>query len=318
MDGLKPITRLRVALIGVAVAALLITTLSTRATAAAAGSSLTGSRPAWAAKATDLGALRSSQRVDFQVMLAVRNAAAAEQEVAAVSTPGSSTFHQFLTDAQFDARFAPSAATEAVVAAWLRSAGLTVVSVASSRMYVEVQGTVAQADRLLGTSLHNYRYQGQTLAAPTANYLVPAQLRTAIAGIVGLDGSHATTAGTIPGPPPGARYGVQPCSAYYGQKVATSVPSAYGQQWPYTICGYSAAQYQEAFGLAELDQRWEQWPWGDGRHHGRLRRADHPRRRQHVVEAGGAPDADGALQSDHTEVQRVQRAERVRTAGLVR
>jgi subtilase family serine protease len=251
VDGLKRITRLRVALIGVAVAALLTTTLSTWATAAAAGSSLTGSRPSWALKATDLGALPSSQRVDFQVVLAVRNAAAAEQEVAAVSTPGSSTFRQFLSDAQFDARFAPASSTEGAVAAWLRSAGLTVVSVASSRMYVEVQGTVAQADRLLGTSLHNYRYQGQTLSAPAANYVVPAQLRTAVAGIVGLDGSHATTAGTLPGPPPGARYGVQPCSAYYGQKVATAVPSAYGQQWPYTICGYSAAQYQDAFGLAD-------------------------------------------------------------------
>ncbi len=254
MDGLKRITRLRVALIGVAVAALLTTTLSTRATAAAASSSLTGSRPTWALKATDLGALPSSQRVDFQVVLAVRNAAAAEQEVAAVSTPGSSTFHQFLTDAQFDAQFAPAPATEAAVAAWLRSAGLSIVSVASSRMYIEVQGSVAQADRLLGTSLHNYRYQGQTLPAPTANYLVPAQLRGAIAGVVGLDGTRAQTAGTLPGPPPGSRYGVQPCSAYYGQKVATTVPSAYGQQWPYTICGYSPAQYQSAFGLTQSIQ----------------------------------------------------------------
>jgi len=137
------------------------------------------------------------------------------------------------------------------VAAWLRSSGLTIISVASSRMYIEVRGTVAQADRLLGTSLHNYRYQGQMLPAPAGNYLVPAQLSSAIAGIVGLDGSHAQTAGTLPGPPPGARYGVQPCSAYYGQKVASGLPAAYGQQWPYTVCGYSAAQYQTAFGLAD-------------------------------------------------------------------
>ena len=253
VHGLRSITRVRGALIGVSTAALLTTTLSANVSAAGVGgsSSLAGSRPSWAAKAADLGALPNSQPVDFQVVLGIRNAAAAEQEVEAVSSPGSSSFGHYLTDAQFDATFAPAKATEAAVASWLRSDGLRIVSVASSRMYIEVSGTVAQADRLLGTSIHNYRHQGQTLPEPTGNYLVPAQLRGAIAGIVGLDGSHAQTAGTIPGPPPGARYGVQPCSAYYGQKVATSVPPAYGQQWPYTICGYSAAQYQAAFGLTE-------------------------------------------------------------------
>ena len=44
-------------------------------------------------------------------------------------------------------------------------------------------------------------------------------------------------------------YGVQPCSAYYGEKIATAQPQAYGQYWPYTICGYSADQYEQAFGL---------------------------------------------------------------------
>jgi subtilase family serine protease len=252
VGALQSITRSRGILIGVSGAALLTATLSNHVSAAgvSASTSLAGSRPAWVATATDLGALPSSQAVDFQVVLGVRNAAAAEREVEAVSTPGSPQYRDFLTDAQFDAAFAPTAETEAAVAAWLRSAGLSIVSVASSRLYIDVSGSVAQAERLLGVSLHNYRSQGQVLPAPTGNYRVPAGLNLAIAGIVGLDGSHAQPAGTLPGPPPGARYGVQPCSAYYGQKVATSLPSAYGQQWPYTICGYSASQYEQAFGLA--------------------------------------------------------------------
>jgi len=252
VHDLRGITKLRSVLIGVSTGALLFTTLGIQANAAGtSGTSIAGSRPAWASKATDLGALPGSKAVDFQVVLGLRNAAAAEQEVAAVSTPGSSSYGHFLTDAHFDATFAPAASTEAAVASWLRSAGLTIVGVAASRMYIEVSGTVAQADRLLGTSLHNYRYQGQTLPAPAGDYVVPAQLSTSIAGFVGLDGSRGQTADTLPGPPPGARYGVQPCSAYYGQKMATSLPSAYGQKWPYTICGYSAAQYQSAFGLTQ-------------------------------------------------------------------
>ena len=38
--------------------------------------------------------------------------------------------------------------------------------------------------------------------------------------------------------------------AYYGQKVATDKPKAYGRTWPYTICGYGAKQYESAFGLS--------------------------------------------------------------------
>jgi subtilase family serine protease len=57
---------------------------------------------------------------------------------------------------------------------------------------------------------------------------------------------------TLPGPPPGARYGVQPCSAYYGQKVATDQPAANGQKEPYTVCGYGPQQYQSAYGETPL------------------------------------------------------------------
>jgi subtilase family serine protease len=251
VPGLMNITRFRGGAVGLAAAALVTTTISIQAGAAAGTSAIAGSRPGWAAAARDLGAVRASQAVDFQVVLGLRNSAEAEQEVQAVSTPGSAAYGHFLTDAQFDAAFAPTAATEAAVAAWVRSAGLSVASVASSRMYIEVRGTAAQAERLLGVSLHNYRSQGETLPAPTANYTVPSQLSAAISGIAGLDGTHAQTAGTIPGPPPGARYGVEPCSAYYGQKMATSVPTAYGQHWPYTVCGYDADQYESAFGLSQ-------------------------------------------------------------------
>jgi subtilase family serine protease len=253
LSGISSNTRFRAVLIGVAGAALLTAALSTDVGAVSAGgtSALAGSRPAWAASGRDLGAVPNSQAVDFQVVLNLRNAAAAEREVEAVSTPGSAAYGHYLTDAQFNAAFAPTAATEASVATWLKSTGLSIVGVASSRMYIEARGTAAQAGALLGVSLHNYRSKGQTLQSPNGNFLVPAALNGAIAGIVGLDSSHAVTAGTIPGPPPGNRYGVEPCSDYYGQKVATGDPSAYGQKQPYTICGYNADQYESAFGLTQ-------------------------------------------------------------------
>ena len=102
-----------------------------------------------------------------------------------------------------------------------------------------------QAEKLVGTRLDVYRYQGKNLNEPVANYRVPADLASTVSGIVDLDrsGTMAKPADTLPGPAPGERYGMQPCSAYYGQ-MATNKPKAYGQKWPYTICGYGAKQYE--------------------------------------------------------------------------
>jgi subtilase family serine protease len=124
--------------------------------------------------------------------------------------------------------------------------------VAQSRLYVEVTGTMKQAENLVGTRLDTYRYLGKNVNEPISDYRIPAKLAGTVAGIVDLDSSAtlAQPADTLPGPPPGVRYGVQPCSAYYGQIEATNKPKAYGQKWPYTICGYGAKQYESAFGLS--------------------------------------------------------------------
>ena len=213
---------------------------------------LSASRPAFVAKATDLGPAQASQRVDFEVLLSYPDQAAVAAEAQAVSTPGNAQFRHFLTTAQFESRYSPSQAAVASVESWVRSKGLSVASVAQSRLYVEVTGTMKQAENLVGTRLDSYRYLGKNLDEPISNYRIPAKLAGTVAGIVDLDssGSLAQHADTLPGPPPGVRYGVQPCSAYYGQIEATNKPKAYGQKWPYTICGYGAKQYESAFGLS--------------------------------------------------------------------
>jgi subtilase family serine protease len=220
--------------------------------AATAHVSLARSRPGFAASARDLGAAPANRRVDFEVALAVPNAAALSAEAQAVSSPSSASFRHFLTAAQFRDQYAPSVADVDAVSSWVRSAGLKVASVASSRLSVEATGTMAQAERLVGTSLHLYAYQGRQLAAPVADYQVPSDLQSKVTGIVDLDDGALLRrpADAEPGPPAGVRYGVQPCSQYYGQKAATDKPEAYGKSWPYTICGYTAKQYESAFGLS--------------------------------------------------------------------
>ena len=53
-------------------------------------------------------------------------------------------------------------------------------------------------------------------------------------------------------PPPGPNYWIAPpCSRYYGQKIATNKPSAYGRRQPWTNCGYTPRQIRGAYHVAE-------------------------------------------------------------------
>jgi subtilase family serine protease len=246
-----------------AIAGLGIT--QTAAAAPRATSALSNSRPSFVTQAIDRGPVSTSEPVDFEVLLQLPDESALEAEIQALSTPGSASFRKFLTPAQFRSAYSPSAASVASVESWVRGAGLTVKSVAPSRLYVEVTGTMRRAESLVGTTLHTYAYKGQDLAEPVSNYTIPAALNGIVAGVVNLDDSsllqkpadvgstgspaNAGADNTLPGPPKGVYYGIQPCSSYYGQTIATAQPPAYKQSWPYTICGYDADQYERAFGL---------------------------------------------------------------------
>jgi subtilase family serine protease len=141
---------------------------------------------------------------------------------------------------------------------WLRDQGFKVTKTLPSGMYVAVSGTVGQVETTFGSKIHNYSYQGKQVYANTSQLSLPAGTPTAvsgaISGIVGVDqGSELKqVADPEPGPPPGARFGVQPCSAYYGQKVATDKPKAYGKHQPYAVCGYTPSQLQSAYGESSL------------------------------------------------------------------
>jgi len=106
---------------------------------------LRGSAPAWTAHAAVRPA-KASGRVSVRVYLAPRGGLAAlRAAVAALATPGSATYHRFLTPAQYRARYEPTAAAVSSVRAWLRSAGLRVTAVEASHRYVSASGSVADA-----------------------------------------------------------------------------------------------------------------------------------------------------------------------------
>ena len=219
---------------------------------------LDGSMPKWLHQAHDMGASSSAQQMNFGVLLGMRDQAGAMNTLKAISDPASSSYGQWLTNAEFDARYAPAKSSVTAVQDWLRSQGFQITKTLPSGMYVEASGSVAKVESTFGTSVHNYSYLGKNVHANNSQLSLPANtpaaVTSAVSGVIGIDQGTALkhTAATEPGPPPGARYGVPPCSAYYAQKVASDKPAAYGKHQPYAVCGYGPQQLQGAYGESAL------------------------------------------------------------------
>jgi subtilase family serine protease len=69
-----------------------------------------GTRPSWTAVVPQTAVVPSADLVGAKVWLAPRNAAQLDALAQAVSDPASSQFGQFISDSQFQAQFAPTAA----------------------------------------------------------------------------------------------------------------------------------------------------------------------------------------------------------------
>jgi subtilase family serine protease len=240
-------------------AAVAVSAVSQPASAQPSRHTLPGSTPRWLAKAHATGGVVSSSRIDFGVLLKMRNAAGAAATLQQVSDPSSASYGKWLTNAQFDAQYAPATKDVSAVRTWLAGQGFAVSKTLPSGMYVEASGTAGQIEKTFSTTLKEYSYQGKTVRANDSSLSVsagtPAAVSSVIDGVVGVDQGTALKqpADTEPGPPAGARYGVQPCSAYFGQKVATDKPPANdGKHAPYAVCGYTPQQYQSGYGESSL------------------------------------------------------------------
>jgi len=218
-------------------------------------SAIRDTHPAWASSSARVSAAPvTTGTVNARVYLAGQNAAGLAAYATAVSTPSSADYGHYLSAAQVEAEFGPTSAQIAAVKAWLTGDGLTVTSVNDSvDGYVAVSGSVSAAAKAFSVTFQNFKGPDKrTDRAPAETASAPASVASAVLTVSGLDtASHQAKPGdTLP--PPDPNYWVAPpCSAYYGQKIATSEPSAYGKKQPWTNCGYTPAQVRSAYGVSQ-------------------------------------------------------------------
>lgn len=223
-----------------------------------------------ASRTPSVGDVPASTSIPFSVNLALSDPQGAQSFAQAVSTPGNASYHQYLTAAQWVARYAPSAQSVQKVTQFLKSNGFTVGEVPADRLFVPATGTAAQIEKVFATSLSYHQVQGDKLRLATQNLAVPADVAGVISGVSGVNQTQMHPADTTGAPtaqkpaatngqnipqPPGFRV-AQPCGQYYNQQLDTQLPP-YGQGYPanppWAVCGYVPAQFRLAYGLTTPD-----------------------------------------------------------------
>lgn len=208
--------------------------------------------PSWATAAARVQATVPATSITVSVYLAGPDRAGLAAYATEASTPGSPVYRQFLTPAQVQARFGPTAAEVSAVTNWLTGAGLTVLASQNGiGGFVRVQGSADQVASAFGVTFGLYRGTGgQTYRAPTTDASAPADVAADVLSVSGLDSAPLimTRGDTLP--PPGSNFWIgQPCSNFYGEKVAVNEPSAYGIKQPWALCGYTPKQTRSAYGV---------------------------------------------------------------------
>lgn len=206
------------------------------------------------------GTVPAAQRLTIQLWLQPRTAAAA-LFAQAVSTPGSTQFHHYLSPDAYAARFAAAPADARRATAWLRAQGFTGVSVSPERAYVQATATAAAISQAFDVRLRRYQASASVNAGAYAlesndrPVSLPAALARIVLGVTGLDNAapastlflrggtaRRNTASSTAASPTA-------CSAYYGQHLQGGLPAHSGRtSFPTQVCGYSARQLRAAYG----------------------------------------------------------------------
>ncbi|MCI4331840.1 MAG: hypothetical protein L3K19_08380 [Thermoplasmata archaeon] len=124
--------------------------------------------------------------VSVDVNLPIQHPAALGEFVQSVSDPFSPDYAQFLSTAQFTERFAPPLADQLMVAGYLESKGLNVVSLAPNHLSLTVRGTLAQLETAFHVTFAMYSEGPLTFWAATSSPAVPANVAPWIYGVTGL------------------------------------------------------------------------------------------------------------------------------------
>src|SRR5579863_1165548 len=160
--------------------------------AAAAGNPyvpINGSFAASPAGAHLIGHHASNGQLTVTTVLQPSNGVQLNSLLAALYTPGSSQFHQWLSKGEFNAYFAPGASQIAQVRSYLVQSGLTVIS-SPTPFLVRATGTTTQVEAAFHTTINDYiAANGQSFFQNDTVVQIPLSLSGLVVAVTGLSNS---------------------------------------------------------------------------------------------------------------------------------
>jgi len=158
---------------------------------------LTGNVHPLARAEFDLGPIDGDTRLD-RMILELQPSAAQQSEldllVEAQQDASSPLYHQWLTPAEFGARFGATSPQLKQVTTWLTEHGFAINEIAANHREILFSGTAAQVAETFHTAIRRYRIQGVEHIANAGNPQIPASISGIIAGVVSLHNFRRTSA----------------------------------------------------------------------------------------------------------------------------
>ncbi len=138
----------------------------------------------------DVGAADASMPARQLILLLGRPAdreAALSKYMRDVHTPGSATYHQWLTPEEFGARFGPAESDIQQVSDWLNGLGFQVAGTSKGKTLIEFSGTVGQVNKAFQTKIRKYAVNGEVHYANATDPKIPEALAGIVRGVSALN-----------------------------------------------------------------------------------------------------------------------------------
>lgn len=226
----------------------------------------------------ELGPESASAPVSVTVWLKMHNEAAADALLQQMNDANSPNYHHWLTQAQYKAQFAPTAADALAVQKYLASFHLNVKSVEANNHFVMAEGQIGDAQRAFNTRVNRVLVNGQIHRQTTSVPRPAGPTDALVAAVQGLGTMQYRANVSVPKEPEtGTPYkgvsvssapnglffsadclrGVQtvtfttnggpPKATYTGNRYGANITNTNPPNLP--PCGYDAAEMQTAYGL---------------------------------------------------------------------
>ena len=158
---------------------------------------LTGNIHPLARAEYDMGPVDAETRLD-RMILELQPSATQQAEldllVEEQQDAESPLYHQWLTPAEYGARFGASVSQLQQITAWLTAHGFAIDEIAANNRLIVFSGTAAQVEETFHTTIHRYNVDGEEHIANAGNPQIPAALAGVVGGVVSLHNFRRTSA----------------------------------------------------------------------------------------------------------------------------